>query len=131
MILKEKGQSDWDEPTDCPFTFVAMSNLVLSNLLSFSNHSEEKQKNSSFFTLRSSFFTLHSSLFTLHSSLNLSQVLHQNLDLSTIAKLDDTLLSDLAYTLAGEIELASDFFQTLLMTTNTIAVAENFAFTLF
>ena len=124
MILKEKGQSDWDEPTDCPFTFVAMSNLVLSNFLSFSNHSEEKQKNSSFFTLRSS-------LFTLHSSLNLSQVLHQNLDLSTIAKLDDTLLSDLAYTLAGEIELASDFFQTLLMTTNTIAVAENFAFTLF
>ena len=32
----EKGQSDWDEPTDCPFSFVAMSNLVLSNFLSSS-----------------------------------------------------------------------------------------------
>ncbi len=97
------------------FTFVAMSNLVLSNFLSSSNPSEEKQKNSS--------------LFVLHSSLNLSQVFHQDFDLTAITELDDTLLANLAYTLTGEVELASDFLQTLLVATDTIAVAQNLALT--
>ena len=80
------------------FTFVAMSNLVLSNFLSSSNPSEEKQENSS--------------LFVLHSSLNLSQVFHQDLDLSAFTELDDALFTNLAHTLAGEVELAADFLQT-------------------
>ena len=69
--------------------------------------------------------------FTLHSSLKLPKVFHQDFDLSAVAQLDDTLLSDLAYTLTSKIEFASYFFQTLLVATNAIAVAKDFAFTLF
>ena len=94
-----------------------MSNLVLSIFLSSSNPSEEKQKNSS--------------LFVLHSSLNLSQVLHQDFDLTAITELDDTLFANLANTLTGKVELATDFLQTLLVATDTIAVAQNLALTVF
>ena len=46
----------------------------------------------------------------LHSSLNLSQVFHQDFDLTAIAELDDTLFANLANTLTGKVELAADFF---------------------
>ena len=65
--------------------------------LSSSNPSEEKQKNSS--------------LFVLHSSLKLSQVLHQDFDLTAITELDNTLFANLANTLTGKVELATDFLQ--------------------
>jgi hypothetical protein len=94
-----------------------MSNLVLSIFLSSSMPSEEKQKNSS--------------LFVLHSSLNLSQVLHQDFDLTAITELDDTLFANLANTLTGKVELATDFLQTLLVAAYTIAVAQNLALTVF
>ena len=94
-----------------------MSNLVLSIFLSSPNPSEEKQKNSS--------------LFVLYSSLNLSQVLHQDFDLTAITELDDTLFANLANTLTGKVELATDFLQTLLVAAYTIAVAQNLALTVF
>ena len=96
MCKKRKGNQIGMNQLIALFTFVAMSNLVLSNFLSSSNPSEEKQKNSSYFIL--------------HSSLKLSQVFHQDLDLSAFTELDDTLLANLAYTLTGEVEFASDFF---------------------
>ncbi len=67
----------------------------------------------------------------LHSSLNLSQVFHQDFDLTAITELDDTLFANLANTLTGKVELATDFLQTLLVATDTIAVAQNLALTVF
>ena len=67
----------------------------------------------------------------LHSSLKLSQVLHQDFDLTAITELDNTLFANLANTLTGKVELATDFLQTLLVATDTIAVAQNLALTVF
>ena len=83
------------------FTFVAMSNLVLSNYLSSSNPSEV------FSRLQTQ---VKKSKRILRSSLKLSQVFHQDLDLSAFTELDDALFTNLAHTLAGEVELAADFF---------------------
>ena len=54
VCKKRKGNQIGMNQLIALFTFVAMSNLVLSNFLSSSNPSEEKQKNSSFFVLHSS-----------------------------------------------------------------------------
>ena len=51
VCKKRKGNQIGMNQLIALFTFVAMSNLVLSNFLSSSNPSEEKQKNSSFFIL--------------------------------------------------------------------------------
>ena len=51
VCKKRKGNQIGMNQLIALFTFVAMSNLVLSNFLSSSNPSEEKQKNSSYFIL--------------------------------------------------------------------------------
>ena len=59
----------------------------------------------------------------------LTQVFHQYLDLSTFTELDDALLADLANTFTSEVELATNFFETLLVAADAVAVTEDVTLT--
>ena len=61
----------------------------------------------------------------------LAQIFHQNLSIARVAKLGNTLLTNLAYTLTSEPQFIAYFLETFLVAANAEAFADNDDLTVF